>query len=447
MTEAMLEHALTQRFGLRPRSSWSEDLPRALRGLFTSCGRGFGAGAAHDLVCADPNLLRELAGRLTVAETFFFRHREQLEAVIAHVRTVIGPGRPDPRVWSAGCSTGEEAYSISMMLSERLGPLAQSVQICACDINKQALSVARKALYGDWSLRGVGPELVLRHFIVEGRGRHRVRPEYRGTIDFQHLSILEMASRLEPGSVDVVLFRNVGVYLEPAANDACHAAFARVLRDNGLLVQAPTDPLPAKELFRRAEAAGTSVFSRRGHTIVPEPPRAPSPAILPRSVLRAPASVALPAVEPPAPPPPLVANDSGVGAALLSNESGARAALLGNDGRLGEALELVQSMLGANPSSAEAYLMRAQLELADARADAALEDLRRLLFIQPGHRIGRYWYSVVLRGIGRTEHAVAQLRELERRLALTDSDAILEDGKTSATDLLRAAAWLRASTE
>ncbi|MBN1612148.1 MAG: hypothetical protein JW940_36290, partial [Polyangiaceae bacterium] len=279
MTEATLENALTRRFGLRPRASWSEDLPRALRGLLASCGLGSRGGAVHEWVCADPNLLRELAGQLTVAETFFFRHREQLETVVAHLSARVGPGRPDPRIWSAGCSTGEEAYSVSMMLTERLGPLAQGVKICACDISKQALSVARKALYGDWSLRGVGPELVQRYFIVEGRGRHRVRPEYRTTVDFQHLSILEMAARLEPGSVDVVLFRNVGVYLEPAANDACHAAFARVLRDDGILVQAPTDPLPAKELFRRAESAGTSIFSRRGRTIVPKPPTAPSPAI------------------------------------------------------------------------------------------------------------------------------------------------------------------------
>jgi chemotaxis protein methyltransferase CheR len=436
MTEATLENALTRRYGLRPRSSWSEDLPRALRGMLTSCGLGSAAGRAQELVCADPNLLRELAGQLTVAETFFFRHREQLETVVAHVSPLVGPGRPNPRIWSAGCSTGEEAYSVLMMLTERLGPLAQSVQICACDISKQALSVARKALYGDWSLRGVGPELVLRHFIVEGRGRHRVRPEYRSRIDFQHLSILEMASRLEPGSVDVVLFRNVGVYLEPAANDACHTAFARVLRDRGLLVQAPTDPLPAKELFRRAESAGTSVFLRRGHTIVPKPPRASSPPIPWAFELRGPA---IASDAGPQPPPAI--------APLPANDSGARAAVLGNDGRVREALELVESMLEANPSSADAYLMRAQLELAGARNDAALEDLRRLLFLKPGHRVGRYWYSVVLRGVGRTEQAVAQLRELERRLAVTDSEAILEDGKTRAADLLRAAAWLRASTE
>jgi chemotaxis protein methyltransferase CheR len=436
MTEATLETALTRRFGLRPRSSWTEDLPRALGALLTACGLGPAGGTQQELVCADPNLLRELAGQLTVAETFFFRHREQLETVVAHVSARVGPGRPKPRIWSAGCSTGEEAYSIVMMLTERLGPLAQSVEIRACDINKQALSVARKAQYGDWSLRGVGPELVLRHFVVEGRGRHRVRPEYRTSIEFHHLSILEMASRLEPGSVDVVLFRNVGVYLEPSANDACHTAFARVLRGDGILVQAPTDPVPTKELFRRAESVGTSVFSRRGHTIAPKRPSAPSPILPALGVPRLPTSEPSILLARACPAPRLVVDDPG-----------ARAAVLGNDGRLGEALEMVEKMLGSNPSSADAYLVRAQLELADARTDAAVEDLRRLLFLQPGHRMGRYWYSVVLRGMGRTQQAVAQLRELERRLAVTDGEAILEDGKTSAADLLRATVWLRTSTE
>jgi predicted Zn-dependent protease len=92
-------------------------------------------------------------------------------------------------------------------------------------------------------------------------------------------------------------------------------------------------------------------------------------------------------------------------------------------------------------------LMRAQLQLADAQTDAALEDLRRLLFIQPGHRVARYWYSVVLRSLGRAAQAVAQLRELERRLASATSDEVLEDGKTKAAELLSAAAWLRSSIE
>lgn len=433
MTEAAVQSVLTRKYGLRPRSSWSEDLPRALRGLLASCGLGSAAHAPQEWVCADPNLLRELAGCLTVAETFFFRHREQLEVAVDYVRALVGSGRPTPRVWSAGCSTGEEPYSVLMMLTQRLGPLAAGVHLCACDINKQALSVARRALYGDWSLRGVGPELVSRHFVEEGRGRHRVRPEYRTTIEFHHLSVLEMASRLEPGSVDVILFRNVGVYLEPAANDACHAAFARVLRDGGILIQAPTDPLPAKELFRRVERGTTSVFSRRGHTIVPKAPASPLPTEPFYAELRA---CTLPQPE------------RDVERSLPAvHDSGARIALLGNDGRLNEALELVESLLGANPASAEAYLMRAQLQLADARIDAALEDLRRLLFMKPGHRIARYWYSVVLLGMGRTTQAVGQLRELERRLAVTDSEATLEDGRTRGADLLRAAAWLRASME
>jgi hypothetical protein len=76
-----------------------------------------------------------------------------------------------------------------------------------------------------------------------------------------------------------------------------------------------------------------------------------------------------------------------------------------------------------------------------------MEDLRRVLFINPEHRIARYWYAVVLQRLGRTPHVFAQLRELERRLAGTDAQVVLEDGHTTSGDLLSAATWLRTAAE
>lgn len=462
-----VQTAVTRKFGLRPRSSWDDDLPRAVSRVLAARGLRAEAASTSDLLFADPTLLRDLAGQLTVAETFFFRHKEQLEEAVNHVGSLLRSGRPGATIWSAGCSTGEEAYSLLMMLTDAIGPLAQRVKIVACDINREALETARSALYGDWSLRGVHPELSRRHFTVEASGKYRVLPSYRGGVEFVHLSVLEMGQKLPAASVDVVVFRNVGVYLEPAANEACHSAFARVLQPDGVLIVAPTDPAPSGALFRRADRVTTSVYSPASHPAGPElrsqagqlPPggartAAQRPhrtaeqlphvwaeALLPltqrvvghQKVVRS----ELPRIlEPPSEP-----------ANAPRPSMGPKIAALGNSGRLQEALGLVEHLISSEPTSSKAWLLRAQLQLAASRTDAALDDLRRALFLDPEHRIARYWYAVVLRGLGRTGPALAQLRELERRLSGADGAAMLEDGHTTNSDLLRAAEWLKASTE
>ena len=82
MSEHPVQSAITRKFGLRPRSSWEEDVPRAVSKVLGGRGLPTGTGAKTDLVFSDPTVLRELAGQLTVAETFFFRHKEQLEEAV-----------------------------------------------------------------------------------------------------------------------------------------------------------------------------------------------------------------------------------------------------------------------------------------------------------------------------------------------------------------------------
>ena len=456
MPEPAVESALTRKFGLRPRSSWEEELPRALGRVMASRGVTHRTQLPDELLCADVGLLRELAGHLTVCETFFFRHREQLDQAVEHIDSELGRGRQQVTLWSAGCSTGEEPYSVRMLLAERLGTLSERVKIIACDISRPALTAADRAVYGDWSLRGVSPELIERYFSREAGGKRRVGAAYRSGIEFRHLSILETAAQLEAESVEVVLFRNVGVYLEPAANDACHAAFARILRVGGLLIQAPTDPVPPRTEFRRLERSTASLYGRRG-------PGTPAGDEQVQAQGSATKGSLFPHVGPRALVPwtQQIVRQQPFGAGRLEDllesplvppatgpdERTAQITRLGNGGRIGEALEHVETLLEDDPTCAEGYLLRAQLHLAEKHVDRAMEDLRRVLFIAPEHRIGRYWYAVVLQRLGRTAQVLGQLRELERQLTGADAQGVLEDGQTTSGDLLSAVAWLRTATE
>ena len=452
-----LQRAVTERYGLRLRQSWAEELPRALRRL--QAARNL-SSAALELAATNAQLLRELAGQLTVEETFFFRNAEQIQHAADHIRSVASSRGTRPvRVWSAGCSSGEEPYSLVMAVAERLGPQAAQVETIACDLNHAALERARAAVYGEWAFRGVDPSVIQRHFVPAGHGRQAVRPEYRGRVAFEHLAIQEMAHRIQPESMDVIFFRNVGVYLEPAAIEECVSAFARALRSDGILVQAPTDPQPPRTLFTRRSPSVASEYRLRDKTM-PPPPKLPDPtypnartlgsitghgsADAAQTALRQMVRWASTVAVRSASLPPRPAKSQGSRAPPTQRE---QVVSLGDGGRVSDALALVESVIDRQPHASDAYLLRAQLRLAASEPDLALGDLRRLLFVDKGHRLARYWYAVVLARLGRVPQALGQLEELERQLAATAPNAVIEDGQTKTTELLRATAWMRASLE
>ena len=414
-----LERQITQRFGLRPQERWRRDLATALATLTRR--HRLPAQRASAAIGADPRLLRELAGLLTIEETFFFRFPAQVDAALDHLGSRWWE-TPPPRfvLWSAGCSTGEEPYSLSIGVRDTFGPLANRCEVIACDINADAIARARTAEYGGWSFRGVPPALRDRCFVPLPDGRFRLMDSYRQAVRFEHLSIQEMAATLKDGSVEVVFFRNVGVYLDQAALARCFAVFQRVLSPTGLLIQAATDPTPPAQSFRRAEHLPVGVYRP-----------AAAPDIQPLSVRSYRAG-------PSALPPPLEAPRS------LHPPPHIEAVVLGDRGQLDRALETADRAVSAHPSDPGGLLLRGQLHLAADRADAAVEDLRRVLFLSPESWVARYWYILALRATGSAERAEGQVRELARQLAERPDGEILEDGTTRVGELRDALATLEA---
>ncbi len=404
---ASLQEEIARRYGLRPQDRWSRDLTRALAEL----GRRHGLperklGIA---LSTDPRLLRELAGRLTIEETFFFRFPEQLTAAVRHLgERWWQPPADDSLVWSAGCSTGEEPYSLAIGLRDAFGPLAQRCRILACDINADALARARAGIYGDWSFRGVAPGVRDRCFARLGTGRYRLLDSFRSAVQFEHLSVQELGSTLPDRSVDVALFRNVGVYLDERALERCYTTFARVLRHEGLLIQAATDPLPPPDRFVRGEGAPVGVFRLAAR---------PTPHV--SGVHRAEAPPA-PRPVPRAPTPLLRPLD---------------ASTLADRGDLQEALAACGRVIEAAPGSPAGLVLRAQIHLAADRPGAAVDDLRRALFLDPHGRLTRYWYIIALQADRQSERAEGQVQELLRQLAHLPATEVLEDGVTEVGDL------------
>jgi chemotaxis protein methyltransferase CheR len=186
----------------------------------------------------DRGELRELAREVTVAETYFFRHFDQFRAfseVALPARVEARGGVDKVRVLSAGCATGEEAYSLAIVVREHRAISASLVAIHAVDLNPVGLERAARGRYSDWALRETPETLRERWFTREGR-EHVLDQTVRSSVTFEEQNLAELDSdRFRVSAFDVVFFRNVLMYFTPEVARAVVARLSRSLVPGGYL--------------------------------------------------------------------------------------------------------------------------------------------------------------------------------------------------------------------
>jgi chemotaxis protein methyltransferase CheR len=170
---------------------------------------------------------------LTTNVTSFFREAHHFEVLAAHVRSTAPDGQ-GVRVWSAGCSSGEEPYSIAMTLAETM-PDA-NFQVVATDIDTQVLAHAFEGIYPMASLAALPPERQKRFFLRgSGRfeGRARVRPELAARVSFERLNLMDRDWALD-GLFDAIFCRNVMIYFDKPTQRRLIERFHARLAPGGL---------------------------------------------------------------------------------------------------------------------------------------------------------------------------------------------------------------------
>ena len=173
---------------------------------------------------------------LTTNETYFFREPNQLRAFQEEVLPALALQNAATRrlhVWSAGCSTGEECYTIAILMSEARALAGWQLEVHGTDISRRVLAVARRAEYGASSLRATSEELQRRHFKLV-QGRHVPRAEVRALVTFGQGNLVDGAGPT-PQGVDAVFCRNVMFYFDVSAKQKALAAFHRSLAPGGYL--------------------------------------------------------------------------------------------------------------------------------------------------------------------------------------------------------------------
>ncbi len=192
-------------------------------------------------VATSADELRELATELTVNETYFFREPAHLAAFVEHaVPALVGhPGEASARplrILSAGSSSGEEAYSVAMLLEKHRPDLvALGSSVVGIDLSPTVLQKARRGRYTDWSLRQTPLECRERYFRKEG-SEHLLSESIVSMVRFEQRNLLDEDSAFwKPEVFDVIFCRNVFIYFSPDAVAAVVDRFRRALKPGGFL--------------------------------------------------------------------------------------------------------------------------------------------------------------------------------------------------------------------
>jgi len=212
----------------------------------------------------------ELIAALTVGETHFFRHRELFHAMrSAVVPDVLERNRDRRRIriWSAGCATGEEVYSVAILLDREFGSALNGwdVSIIGTDVNHRFLSRARDGAFGEWAFRGA-PEYLKREYFVPEGNRWALRNRFEDWVTFRvHNLVSEPfpSSSSGLGAFDIVLCRNVIIYFDDAVIARLAESLRESLVDGGwLLVGSADADFERFRRFRHVSVPGAILYQR-----------------------------------------------------------------------------------------------------------------------------------------------------------------------------------------
>jgi chemotaxis protein methyltransferase CheR len=261
--------AVLRLFSARTGLAFRPDQRHATRQAVRGAMDQLGVKGVHEFarrLAYDDRALDELTGRLTVPETYFFREPGQFDylrrEILPEIRQRGGPEH-FVRIWSAGCASGEEAYSLAMICAQE--GLADEPHILATDISPVALGKAREASYGQWSLRGERAAEACQYLRPLG-DRYEVDPQIRRLVQFEFLNLaLDVYPSFVTRTVglDVILCRNVLIYFNRETIKEVARRLFDSLAPGGWLITASGDPPLEHYAAYETVVTTAGVFYRR----------------------------------------------------------------------------------------------------------------------------------------------------------------------------------------
>ncbi|OGP62512.1 MAG: hypothetical protein A2170_10820 [Deltaproteobacteria bacterium RBG_13_53_10] len=259
------------RTGIRVGESRQEVLARALKESAKSAAC---ADLNQFFLClqdarTDSEVWNDLVKKVTIGETYFFRDPDTIEALRNNILPdLIARHRSDRmlRLWSAGCATGEEPYTLAILLLQLLSNIGQwKILILATDINRKALSHAAAGRYREWSFRETNPAIRSAYFDPEGQV-FTLRPAVRERVTFAYHNLAEdnyPSPANQTGNLDLILCRNVTIYLPGSLIQEMANRFHQCLSEGGWLIVGPSEThLEIYNRFQTVRFQGTITYRK-----------------------------------------------------------------------------------------------------------------------------------------------------------------------------------------
>jgi chemotaxis protein methyltransferase CheR len=371
-------------------------------------------------------LLDDLVAEITVGETYFFRDPEQFRVIRERILPDLIHRRHGAplRVWSAGCATGEEAYTLAILHEEACGPAP--ARILGTDLSRSALARARRGRYGRWALRGLSPDEVARYFHRSGTD-FVVAPEFTRVVEFRYLNLAaDRYPSMAAGTaaMDLILCRNVLIYFDTETAARVARRLMESLAPGGWLLLGASDPHPVDPVPCEVVITGAGLAYRR----IVTPSRAtPAQVLTPSAPFEA--LPPLPARAPVDPPFEGPSPERSASPARSLSPDGdlpalvARVRSLANAGDLSEAEAACASALDRHHTSAELTYLHGVLMAEAGHPAAASAALRASLYLDRTLIVAHVALGGVLARIGDDAGACRALRNAERLLATEAWDA------------------------
>lgn len=390
-----------------------------------------------------------LLGRVVTHETYFFRDPAQLDVLRRRVlpeRLACRAGA-GLRLWSAGCSTGEEAYTLAFVLRQVLGEeVSAASSVTGTDLDPEALETARGGVYGSRSFRETSPEPRSRWFLEQGPERWRVRRPYVSRVRFLRHNLVRGPMK-DPSAgladLDVILCRNVTQYFRPQTARLVATTLLRLLAPGGyLLVGHAEYNRSVFSGFETVYVPGAVLYQRPMETSAGKPDRRGERG---REIRRGEAALQEALAH-------YNAKRYEEAAAILrrlgvAERDGAVAYWLGrieaDRGRRREAADLLRRSLEMDPLNLEARYLLAILDRERGEVGRALAHLRKILFLQPDHLPALYGMARCLVRQGRSREAESCLARVRSLLEGMDDGQRIGPSERLTVAELRAALEVR----
>lgn len=469
---SQLSELISDRMGLHFAPERWDDLRRGLSGAAEEFGFDDVSECATWLLdsALEKAQIEILATHLTIGETYFFRDKPLLRALTDTIFPALIAARRGGerrlRIWSAASCSGEEPYTLAILLHQLLPDLKDwRVTITATDINPRFLQKAAGGIYGDWSFRDAPSAMKRRYFREVSNGRYAIDPEIKSLVTFSHLNLVEdfyPSIETDTNAMDVIFCRNVMMYFTPAQMQKVVTSLRRSLVDGGWLAVSPSEA--SGVLFPRFVSVNFpgAIFFRKSDAPVPGNPPVPFEHVLPAvPVLEEqplPASASLPAAFTPLASVKPWETET-VESALLSAKhlydegryeecttflaeaAGAlrlppRAFSLmahaqANQGNLSEALRWCEQWIEAEKMNAAAHYLRAVILIERGRVEEARLSLQRTVYLEPGLVLAHFALGNLARSAGKSaparkhfDNALELLRRLEPAVLLPESEGL-----------------------